>query len=99
MSIRLFQGDCLEGLKKLESNSVDCLVTDPPYGISFMAKSWDKAVPDVQIWKECLRVLKPGAFGFVMSLPRSDVQAEMIVKLKEAGFEVAFSPIYHTSVS
>ena len=61
-----------------------------------MNRDWDKAVPDVQIWKECLRVLKPGAFGFVMSLPRADVQAEMIVKLKEAGFEVAFSPIYWT---
>ena len=88
------KGNSLELLKKIESNTVDCMVTDPPYGISFMNKDWDKAVPDIAIWKECLRVMKPGAFAFVMCSPRSDVQAEMVVKLKEVGFEVGFSPIY-----
>jgi len=92
--IDLFNDDCLVQLQKMESESVDLLVTDPPYGYSFMGKDWDKAVPRVEIWKECLRVLKSGAFAFVMSAPRSDVQAEMILKLKEAGFEVGFSPIY-----
>jgi site-specific DNA-methyltransferase (adenine-specific) len=81
-------------LKEIKSDSVDCMVTDPPYGISFMNKDWDKAVPDINIWKECLRVMKPGAFAFVMCSPRSDVQAEMVIKLKEAGFEVGFTPIY-----
>ena len=70
--------DALEGLKQLEDESVDLLCTDPPYGYSFMGKDWDKAVPSVEIWKECLRVLKSGAFAFVMSAPRSDVQAEMM---------------------
>jgi site-specific DNA-methyltransferase (adenine-specific) len=70
------------------------MVTDPPYGISFMNKDWDKAVPDVAIWKECLRTMKPGAFAFVMCSPRSDVQAEMVIKLKEAGFQVNYSPLY-----
>ena len=87
-------GNSLELLKEIKSDSVDCLITDPPYGISFMNKDWDKAVPDVAIWKECLRVMKPGAFAFVMCSPRSDVQAEMVIKLKEAGFEVNFSPVY-----
>lgn len=87
-------GDSMELLKGIQSDSVDCIVTDPPYGLSFMNKDWDKAVPDVKIWKECLRVLKPGAFAFVMCSPRSDVQAEMVMKLKEAGFRVDFSPIY-----
>ena len=90
------KGNSLELLKKIESNTVDCMVTDPPYGISFMNKDWDKAVPDLAIWKECLRVMKPGAFAFVMCSPRSDVQAEMVIKLKDAGFEVNFSPIYWT---
>jgi site-specific DNA-methyltransferase (adenine-specific) len=76
-------GDCLSELKLLENNSVDLVCTDPPYGYSFMGKDWDKAVPSVEIWKECLRVLKPGCFAFVMSAPRSDVQAEMILKLKK----------------
>lgn len=87
-------GDCLSELKLLENDSVDLVCTDPPYGYSFMGKDWDKAVPRVEIWKECLRVLKPGCFAFVMSAPRSDVQCEMILKLKEAGFEVGFTPIY-----
>jgi len=91
--------DALEGLKQLEDNSVDLLCTDPPYGYSFMGKDWDKAVPSVEIWKECLRVLKAGAFAFVMSAPRSDVQAEMIVRLREAGFNVGFTPIFWTYAS
>ena len=87
-------GDSLSLLKEIESASVDCMVTDPPYGISFMNRDWDKAVPDIAIWKECLRVMNPGSFAFVMCSPRSDVQAEMVIKLKEAGFEVGFTPIY-----
>ena len=89
-------GNSLDLLKDVKSDSVDCMVTDPPYGISFMNKDWDKAVPNITIWKECLRTMKPGAFAFVMCSPRSDVQAEMVIKLKEAGFEVNFSPIYWT---
>jgi DNA modification methylase len=50
----------------------------------------------VPIWKEALRVLKPGAFSFVMSAPRSDVQMVMLQTLQEAGFDVSFSPIYWT---
>ena len=92
-------GNSLELLKEIKSDSVDCMVTDPPYGISFMNKDWDKAVPDISIWKECLRVMKPGAFAFVMCSPRSDVQAEMVIKLKEAGFDVGFSPCYWTFAS
>ena len=94
MNLNIKNGDSMELLKTIPSNSVDCMVTDPPYGISFMSKDWDKAVPDVAIWRECLRVMKPGAFAFVMCSPRSDVQAEMVIKLKEAGFEVNFSPVY-----
>ena len=87
-------GDSSELLKEIKSDSVDCMVTDPPYGISFMNKNWDNAVPDIAIWKECLRVMKPGAFAFVMCSPRSDVQAEMVIKLKEAGFQVNFTNLY-----
>ena len=87
-------GDSLDLLKEINSDTVDSMVTDPPYGISFMNKDWDKGVPDIAIWRECLRVMKPGAFAFVMCSPRSDVQAEMVIKLKEAGFQVNFSPIY-----
>ncbi len=86
--------DALRVLPELESESIDLLCTDPPYGISFMGKDWDKALPDKEIWKECLRVLKPGAFGFVMSIPRADCLSRMIISLEDAGFEVNFTPIF-----
>ena len=56
---KIINGDSLKVLKKLEDESVDLVCTDPPYGYSFMGKDWDKVVPSVEIWKECLRVLKP----------------------------------------
>lgn len=64
-----------------------------------MGKNWDKAVPSVEIWQECLRVLKPGAFICVMSAPRSDVQMHMIQNISKAGFRVDFTPIYWTYAS
>ena len=87
-------GDSANILPMLATNSVDLTVTDPPYGWEFMGKDWDKAVPSVAIWKQCLRVLKPGAFAFVMSGPRMDCLSEMGKRLAEAGFETAFSPIF-----
>ena len=59
-------GDCLLEMPKMEAGSVDLLVTDPPYGLSFMGKDWDRAVPSVDVWKAALRVLKPAAFAFIM---------------------------------
>ena len=92
----ILHGDALMEIKKIEDNSIDTVVTDPPYGYTFMGKDWDKAVPPVEIWKECIRVLKPGAFCFIMSAPRSDVQAEMIHRIQKAGFRTDFTPIYWT---
>lgn len=59
----------------------------------FMGKVWD-VMPDKEIWRECLRVLKPGAFAFVMSIPRMDCLSRMGVSLEEAGFKTSFSLIY-----
>ena len=50
----IYQGECLETLKTFEENTVDAIVTDPPYGLSFMGKKWDYNVPSVEIWRECL---------------------------------------------
>ena len=93
---KIINGDSLKVLKKLEDESVDLVCTDPPYGYSFMNRDWDKAVPALEIWQECLRVLKPGGFCFVMSAPRSDVQSRMMVRLEDAGFNIGFTPIYWT---
>ena len=78
----------------MQDNSVDLIVTDPPYGYSFMGKDWDKVVPHIDIWKQTLRVLKAGAFAFVMSAPRQDVQSRMINRLQDAGFNCGFTPLY-----
>lgn len=95
----LLLGDSKDVLKTIKDGSIDLLATDPPYAIEFMGKSWDKTLPDTEIWKECYRVLKPGAFIAVMSSPRSDVLYRMIKDLEDAGFDMSFSPIlwtYHT---
>ena len=93
---KLIKGDSIDELKKLKDNSVDLLCTDPPYGYGFMGKSWDKMLPPKEIFQESLRVLKPGAFAFVMSAPRSDVQFRMAQMLEDVGFEIGYTPIYWT---
>lgn len=95
----IIHGDCLEEMKKMEADSIDFVCTDPPYGYSFMGKDWDKAVPSVEIWQECCRILKPGGFAFVMSAPRSDVQQAMVERLIQGGFRLDFTPIYWTYAS
>jgi len=76
----------LEALKSFSSNSIDSIVTDPPYGISFMGKKWDYDVPSVQTWKECLRVLKPG--GHILVACGTRTQHRMAVNIEDAGFEI-----------
>jgi site-specific DNA-methyltransferase (adenine-specific) len=84
--MKLLLGDCLDKLKELDDNSVDSIVTDPPYGLSFMGKKWDYDVPSVEIWKECLRVLKPG--GHLLSFAGSRTYHRMAVRIEDAGFEI-----------
>jgi len=87
--------DNTEFLQFLPPNSIDCSITDEPYGINFMGKGWDR-LPTADQWKELLRVLKPGAWNLVICSPRQDVMGETINRLKEAGFNVGFSSIYWT---
>lgn len=86
MMIKLLHGDCLEQMKALSDNSVDSIVTDPPYGISFMAKKWDYDVPSAEVWKEALRVLKPGGHALIACGTRT--QHRMAVNIEDAGFEI-----------
>ncbi len=86
MKIDLRLGDCLEVLKTISDNSVDSIVTDPPYGLSFMNKKWDYDVPSVEVWTECLRVLKPG--GHLLSFSGSRTYHRMAVRIEDAGFEI-----------
>ena len=93
---KLINGDAINKLKRIPSNSIDVVVTDPPYGYAFMGKNWDKVLPDIEIFEECLRVLKPGAFAFVMAAPRQDVLSRMMIKLEDAGFKTDFTSVYWT---
>jgi DNA modification methylase len=84
--MKLLLGDCLDKLKELDDNSVDSIVTDPPYGLAFMGKHWDYDVPSQQIWEECMRVLKPG--GHLLSFAGSRTYHRMAVRIEDAGFEI-----------
>jgi DNA modification methylase len=82
----LHHGDCLDVLRDMPDASVDAVVTDPPYGLSFMGKRWDYDVPSVAVWSECLRVLKPG--GHLLSFGGSRTYHRMAVNVEDAGFEI-----------
>ena len=73
-------------MKGLDDNSVDSIVSDPPYGISFMAKKWDYDVPSVEVWKEAMRVLKPGGHALIACGTRT--QHRMVCNIEDAGFEI-----------
>ena len=86
MRSEIYHGDCLAILRTLPDNSVDAVVTDPPYGLSFMGKRWDYDVPSVEVWAECLRVLKPG--GHLLAFAGTRTQHRMAVRIEDAGFEI-----------
>ena len=86
MTYTLHLGDCIEAMRAMPENSVDSIVTDPPYGLSFMGKRWDYDVPSVEIWAECLRVLKPG--GHLLAFAGTRTQHRMAVRIEDAGFEI-----------
>ena len=86
MKNKILCGDSLEVLKDFEDNYFDSVVTDPPYGISFMSKKWDYDVPQVELWKEVYRVLKPG--GHILSFAGSRTYHRMAVNIEDAGFEI-----------
>jgi site-specific DNA-methyltransferase (adenine-specific) len=82
----LHHGNCLDILRTMPDYSVDAVVTDPPYGLSFMGKKWDYDVPSTEIWAECLRVLKPG--GYLLAFAGTRTQHRMAVRIEDAGFEI-----------
>jgi site-specific DNA-methyltransferase (adenine-specific) len=84
--VKVFNDDCLNVLREMPDNSVDSIVTDPPYGISFMAKKWDYDVPSVKVWKEAIRVLKPGGHALIACGTRT--QHRMVCNIEDAGFEI-----------
>ena len=84
--VTIYEGDCLQSLRAMPGESVHCVVTDPPYGLSFMGKKWDYDVPSVEVWQECLRVLKPG--GHLLAFAGTRTQHRMAARIEDAGFEI-----------
>jgi DNA modification methylase len=86
MTYTLHTGDCRDVMATLPAESVDAIVCDPPYGLSFMGKGWDHGVPGVDFWVEALRVLKPG--GHLIAFGGTRTYHRLAVAIEDAGFEV-----------
>jgi len=82
----VLHSDCIEAMRGMAENSVDSIVTDPPYGLSFMGKDWDHGVPGKHFWEEAIRVAKPGAhlltFGGARTFHR------LACAIEDAGWEI-----------
>ena len=84
--MNIIQGDCLEVMRGMPDNTFDAVVTDPPYGLTFMGKDWDRGVPGSHFWEQALRVAKPGAhmlaFGGTRTFHR------LTCAIEDAGWEI-----------
>ena len=84
--MKILEGDCVEVMRGMDDESVDAIVTDPPYGLGFMGKAWDDLPPGLKWAQECLRVLKPG--GHLLAFGGSRTYHRLAVAVEDAGFEV-----------
>lgn len=86
MNYTILQGDNRETLKTIPDNSIDAIVTDPPYGIDFLGKDWDANTGALETYQECLRVLKPG--GHILAFSAARTYHHLAITLEQAGFEI-----------
>jgi site-specific DNA-methyltransferase (adenine-specific) len=86
MSWNIHHGDCREVMATLDAESVDAIVCDPPYGLSFMGKGWDHGVPGVEFWTEALRVAKPGAH--LLAFGGTRTYHRLACAVEDAGWEI-----------
>lgn len=86
MKYTILEGDNRETLKTLEDNSIDAIITDPPYGINFLGKAWDANTGALETYTECLRVLKPG--GYILAFSAAKTYHHLAITLEQAGFEI-----------
>jgi DNA modification methylase len=86
MSQQIINGDSAEVLKQFENNSIDAVITDPPYGIEFLGKEWDQDTGAVEIWRECLRVLKPG--GHLLAFSAARTYHHLATNIESVGFDI-----------
>jgi site-specific DNA-methyltransferase (adenine-specific) len=86
MAFTIHHGDCREVMATLDAESVDAIVSDPPYGLSFMGKGWDHGVPGVEFWAEALRVAKPGAH--LLAFGGTRTYHRLACAIEDAGWEI-----------
>lgn len=88
MKVEIYNADCLEQLEKIEENSIDSIVTDPPYELNFMGKGWDNAGVSFnkETWEKCLKVLKRG--GYLLAFGGSRTYHRIACAIEDAGFEI-----------
>jgi site-specific DNA-methyltransferase (adenine-specific) len=86
MTYKIHTGDNRDILKTIPDNSIDAIVTDPPYGIDFLGKSWDANTGALETYEECLRVLKPG--GHILAFSAARTYHHLAITLEQAGFEI-----------
>ena len=83
---KVLVGNNIDLLKSYEDNTFDSIVTDPPYGIEFLGKDWDKDTGAMETWEECLRVLKPG--GYILAFSAARTYHNLATNIESAGFEI-----------
>jgi len=82
----MLHGDCLEEMRKMPDNSIDFVITDPPYGLHFMGKHWDSRTPNIDIWQQAWRICKPGSMLAAFGAPRT--HHKLMHALECAGFDL-----------
>jgi DNA modification methylase len=82
----ILTGDCLAVMPTLEAESVDAIVSDPPYGLAFMGKAWDHGVPGPEFWREAWRVAKPGAH--LVAFGGTRTYHRLTCAIEDAGWEI-----------
>jgi site-specific DNA-methyltransferase (adenine-specific) len=82
----IIHGDCLEEMKRIEPNSISAIVTDPPYGLSFMGKGWDYAIPGIEYWHEAIRICRPGSYLLAMGGTRTFHRLSCAIE--DSGFQI-----------
>lgn len=80
----ILHGKNMDHLRAFPDNHFDAIVTDPPYGIRFMNQRWDYDVPGLDVWQECLRILKPG--GYLLAFGGTRTYHRLLIRIEDAGF-------------
>lgn len=83
---KIYCGDCLDVMKEMPENSIDSILTDPPYGLKFMGKEWDHGIPGIPFWQEVMRISKPGAHMLAFGGTRT--HHRLMVAIEDAGWEI-----------